>query len=453
MVKKKPPPKGYVPWDKSTFERLIADRPEPLISRFVVDHHLVLNMLRGNTGGYRSLITLIGRSFERPKQKSQMRRRARTLFVALRKAGVVRVQRNRLTGARVVVDESLGDDFSLTHTLSLFLLDILPELDATAPTHTLDVLSVVESILENPGAIIARQVDRRKKEALDAMRAEGIPYEERIEALDKIEHDKPLGDFIYDRFNAWSEARPWVRGTNVWPKSIAREMVEHCSTFVEYVGTYGLERIEGLLLRYLSQVYRALLKSLPQDAMTEGLIDVVAYLRDTLSRVDASLKAEWSALTDGSAAAADGPALSTGKAAEARADLDPRLLRSRIRAQMHQLTRLLSAQDYEAASAFVQASAAGDSPEGDDAALSWTKERLQEAMAPFFAEHGALSSHMGTRRPEFTHITEQSTDCWRVQHTLVGDDEPSLWAIHAEAVLTHSSEDGGLRLLLVRLGP
>src|SRR5206468_3053775 len=46
VVRKSPPAKGYVHWDRATFERLCTRPPEPLESRFQVTHGMILYLLQ-----------------------------------------------------------------------------------------------------------------------------------------------------------------------------------------------------------------------------------------------------------------------------------------------------------------------------------------------------------------------------------------------------------------------
>ena len=131
----------------------------------------------------------------------------------------------------------------------------------------MDVLSLVEAILENPRQILAQQVSRAKGELIARLKAEGVPYEERIAELDEVTHPKPLADFVYATFNAFAEKHPWFSEQNIRPKSVAREMWEHYDDFADFVRRYGLERSEGLLLRYLSQVHNTLVHSVPESAL------------------------------------------------------------------------------------------------------------------------------------------------------------------------------------------
>ena len=66
---------------------------------------------------------------------------------------------------------------------------------------------------------------------------------------------------------------------NVRPKSIAREMFENYLSFEDMVRKYQLARMEGVLLRYLSQVHNTLLRNLPETLRTEGVHDLMGYLR------------------------------------------------------------------------------------------------------------------------------------------------------------------------------
>jgi hypothetical protein len=59
------------------------------------------------------------------------------------------------------------------------------------------------------------------KELKAEMKAAGVEYDERIAKLEEVEHVKPLREFLYDTFNAFAAAHPWVEDENVRPKAIA----------------------------------------------------------------------------------------------------------------------------------------------------------------------------------------------------------------------------------------
>jgi hypothetical protein len=117
-----------------------------------------------------------------------------------------------------------------------------------------------------------------------------------MERLEEVTHPKPLADFLYASFNAFRAAHPWTAGSDVSPKSIGREMFETFSGFSDYVKSYGLERSEGVLLRYLSQLYRTLDQTVPEAAKTDEVWDVLGFFRSLVGETDASLLEEWERL-------------------------------------------------------------------------------------------------------------------------------------------------------------
>ena len=167
-------------------------------------------------------------------------------------------------GRRIRVTRDLQADFALDSPLSPFVLEAVPHLEPSSPTWPLDVMSVVEATLDNPGPVLIAQLDRVKTEAMAALKAAGVEYEERIEALDKLEYPKPLRDWTYDLFDAYRIAHPWAADFTIRPKSVARDLFERAMTFSEYVAHYGLTRSEGLVLRYLSDVYKGLVRTVPE---------------------------------------------------------------------------------------------------------------------------------------------------------------------------------------------
>jgi len=268
-VVKQRAPEGAVGWDARTFERLRTAPCEELQSRFSLTHGMLLLMLSRPGDGCRDLQRLIRDCHETPHRRNLLRRRGWQLFRALVERGIVELapRGSRVETAaaarpavsrKVQVNIELQDDFSLHQALSVYLLDTLPRLDPADPTYAFDVLTLCEAIVEDPDAILRRQVDKLKAEKLAELKAEGVDYAERMEKLEEIEHPKPRREFLYETFNAFAAAHPWVEGENVRPKSIVREMCERFLGFNDYVREYGLQRSEGLLLRHLSQVWKVL---------------------------------------------------------------------------------------------------------------------------------------------------------------------------------------------------
>lgn len=443
LVKKKPPP-GFVGWNEATFERLINEAPEPLESSFKVDHGVLLNLLQSDPNGwqgYRKLIRIIAESHESERNKSKHRRRAKLLFKSLRDANIVSVVRNRLKGNRIVINETLQRDFSLNHTLSLYLLEALPLLDPDTPAYPLDVLSLVEAILEHPRMVIKRQIDKLKSELLAELKAQGVDYEQRLEELDKVEHPKPNREFIYQTFDEFAFHHPWVSDSNIKPKSIAREMYERCMSFNEYIKEYKLQRAEGVLLRYLSNAYKTLAQNVPEEYKNDAVHEIEVYIRLLLERVDSSLITEWEQMRAGAAPTAEAAPEPTEAQPLFDPQRDPRGFRARLRNELHQLVRALARQDYETASSALR-----------PGTQQWSAQELEDAMAPFVAEYGKLLFDHSARLPDKTRIEQVAPQQWDAFQTLVDPEGDNQWMIHANVDLNEPPSPDAPAISLVRIG-
>jgi superfamily II RNA helicase len=423
IVRKRPPDKGYVHWDRATFQRLVSSEPEPLVSRFRVSHGLLLEVLQRPDGGCREVARLIHRSHERRAQRRIFGREARAMVDSLVEAGLVGVD-PETRQVRVHVD--LQEDFSLHHALSLWLIDTVVRLDPESPTYALDVLTLVESILENPDYVLRQQLDVLKKAKLAELKMAGVEYEERIAELDKLEHPKPLRDLVYETFNEFARLHPWVRGDDVRPKSIAREMFERFMDFNEYVREYELGRAEGTLLRYLSDVYKALVKTVPAPAKTPQVEEIEVFLRAMVRAVDSSLLDEWEQMRQrGLAEATAASAPDEPAPGEADVTRDEKGFTVLVRNAMFQLLRAASRKDWAAASALV---------------VDWSPERFAEAFAPFFAEHPSIRLDPTARAPDKTRITPDAEGgVWRVVQVVSDDAGDDDWALHATIDLSASA--------------
>ena len=291
------PKRGYVAWNAGTFERLASGQPEALQSRFDVSHSMLMHVLDRPGDGRAAMKRLLTDNHETRKSNRNHIRRAISIYRALVAADVVEQldepdDEDRLV--RVNIDLQL--EFDLTHPLSPFALDAIEFLDRDEPTYALDVLSVLESTLENPTVVLERQRDMACTDLLAEMKAEGIEYEERIERLEEVEWPKPLRDWLYDSFNAWSTNHPWLGSENVRPKSVARDIYERAMTFREYVNQYGIKGSEGVLLRYLSDAYKALSRNVPEHHRSDDIVELTRWLGDTVRNTDSSLIDEWERL-------------------------------------------------------------------------------------------------------------------------------------------------------------
>lgn len=433
IVKKAPPIKNYVHYDEKTLDRLVNDPSEPLQSQFKITHGMILNALMGyqanGNPGYRHLINIIERSHESLKNKSKARIRAAQLFKSLLQAEIFSVVKNIYTGSRIVANESLQQDFSLHHTLSLYLIDALAVLDMNNIDYGVDVLSLVEAIEENPLAILIRQLEKKKDLAIANMKAEGLEYDARMEELEKIEYDKPLQDFIYQSFNIFADKHPWIEHENIHPKSIARDMFLKGATFNEYINEFGLQRAEGLLLRYLSQTYKTLVQSVPEKYKTEPVLDIIAYLRTMLAHVDTSLIDEWETLFDQDKTV---PTVQRTSLSFHDPKVNYKAFVAKIRSELFHVVRLLSMKNYEDVAAAIANT-------DDDA---WTKDRLEKTLSDFYNEYEQIMADPRARSPLLTKIQKISDTRYDVIHTLLDDREDNAWHIKAhvdlEKILTES---------------
>ena len=441
--KKKLPPRGFVAWSAETFEQLIEKPPEILRSQFSLSHGAIVALLqRGEDqslpgSGYRELIELTNQSFESESRKKRLRREAAILFRSLRIGGIVHIENPKdASGPVARVDADLQRDFGLHHTLSLFLVDAVTALDPATADYALDVLSVVEAILENPRALLLAQLQQRKSELIAELKAERVPYEERMTKLEGVTWDKPNAEFIYSTFNIFASHHPWAGNDSVRPKSIAREIWEGFLSFEDYVRRYNVARMEGVLLRYLSQVHSTLSRNLPEAARNDEIVDLIAFFRAMLARVDSSLIEEWENLVNPSEAPSR-PDVPIPDRAPRR--LDAKSFNARVRAEMHQLMQALSKRDFEAASACV-------------ANEDWNPARFESEFASLFDTQDVVRYDPDAGRGHWTQIDARDELSFDVIQTLIDPEGEGGFQIEAEVVLEELRMPPGpmLRILGVR---
>lgn len=444
---KKRAPQGFVAWSRDTFDKLVHSPPETLASSFRVDHGMMLSLLQrepelaGRRGGYGALVDLVKRSHEPPRRQHRLLREAAVLFRGLRRAGIVTVERAARGGrATVRVQGDLQRDFSLHQALSLYLVEAIAVLDPEEADYPLQVLSLVEAVLENPRAILYAQERKLRGDLVARLKAERVPYEERLARLDEVTWPKPDADFIYETFRLFEEKHPWVGDDDIHPKGIAREMVEGFSRFDTYVRLYGLQRVEGLLLRYLGQVWSTLLRSVPDSAKSEEVWEAVAYLRALIERVDSSLLEEWESLVHPERRLAGGEgAPPPPPPTEPR--ITPREFRARVRAELHTLVHALADGDYEEAAACLRRSE--DDP--------WDAARLEAELAPFLAEHERVVFEPRARQAHTTVIKPTGPKQWDVTQVLCDPEGEDLWCLEGHVDLRDGLPEGPL-VQLRRIG-
>jgi len=433
IVRKKPP-EGFVSWGEPTFERLMAADPEPLTSSFAVSHSMVLNVIARPGNPYEAMRHLLTDNHEPRAAQLRHIKQAIAIYRALLAGGVVeRLEEPEPDGRAVRLTVDLQPDFALNQPLSPFAVAALELLDPESPTYALDVLSVLESTLEDPRQVISAQRFKARGEAVAAMKAEGIEYDERMELLEDVTHPQPLRELLEHAYAVYGRTHPWVNDFELKPKSVARDMSERAMTFVEYVGFYNLSRSEGLVLRYLADAYKALRQTVPDSARTEEVADLTEWLGELVRQVDSSLLDEWERLTS--------PDAVDRARTDARSRLDDRppavtsnarAFRVLVRNAMFRRVELAALRRYADLGEL-------------DGEHGWDAERWADALAGYYAEHAEIGTGADARGPQRLILDEggaEGAGSWTVRQIFddpAGDHD---WGISATVDLTASDEAG-----------
>ena len=423
VVRKKPPP-GFVSWGKPTFERLVAAEPEPLKSSFAVSHAMLLNVIARPGDAFSAMRHLLTDNDEDQAARRRHISRAIAIYRALLAGGVVeRLEEPDADGRSVRLTVDLQFDFALNQPLSPLALAAIELLDRDSPGYPLDVLSVIEATLDDPRQVLAAQLFRARGQAVEQMKADGIEYEERMELLTEVTYPRPLDELLQAAYDIYRRGHPWVADHQLAPKSVARDMYERAMTFVEYVGFYGLMRSEGLVLRYLADAYKALKQTVPEDARTEELTDLIEWLGELVRQVDSSLIDEWERLRNPAeqvaAPADDRPPAVTG---------NPRAFRVLVRNALFRRVELAALRRYDELGAL-------------DAEAGWDADAWALALEPYFGQHGDIGTGPDARGPGLL-IIDQQPDHWAVRQIFddpAGDHD---WGFSARVDLAASDEAG-----------
>jgi superfamily II RNA helicase len=433
-VVRKKPPEGFIAWGKPTFERLVAAEPEPLTSSFKVTHAMVLNVIARPGDAFAAMRHLLTDNHEdRPAQRRHIHQ-AIAIYRALLAGGVVeRLAAPDADGRLVRLTVDLQYDFALNQPLSPFALAAISLLDVEGPSYPLDVLSVIESTLDDPRQVLAAQKFRARGEAVAQMKADGVEYEERMELLDGVTYPRPLADTLEGAYDIYRRGHPWVLDYSLSPKSVVRDMYERALTFSEYVAFYGLSRSEGLVLRYLADAYKALRQTVPDEAKTEELTDLIEWLGEIVRQVDSSLLDEWERLRNPSAVAS------------ASSDNQPPSVTSNVRAFRVLVRNALFHQ--------VKLAALGDyeSLGGLDSSSGWDAAAWADAVEPYFEVHDEILTGPDARGPALL-IIDPRPDGWVVRQIFADPAGDHDWGINAVVDLAASDEAGSAVLRITDVG-
>ena len=429
-------PEGMVPWSEKTMTRLVDAAPEPLTSNMRVFTAMILDVVDRPGDPFAAMRRLLTDNHEPRKRQLRLIREAVGIARSLLQAGVVeRLPEPEADGRRYRLTVDLPPDFALNQPLSTFALAAIDVLDSAVESYARDVVSVIEATLEDPRQILAAQLKKARGEAVAAMKAEGIEYDERIELLDDVTYPKPLEDLLTGVFEIYLQSNPWAADGQLSPKSVVREMWEGAFTFREYVSVYGLTRSEGAVLRYLSDAVKALRSGVPTAARTEELTDITEWLAELVRQVDSSLLDEWEQLTspdqplDVPVAVPVRPRPLTG---------NERAFTAMLRNALFRRVELFARERYDELGAL-------------DTGSGWTAQRWQEAGDAYFDEHDDVGTGPDARGPALL-IIERESAIWRVRQILddpAGDHD---WGIDVEVDLAASDDEGVAVLRVVDVG-
>ncbi|MDP4638271.1 MAG: DUF3516 domain-containing protein, partial [Verrucomicrobiales bacterium] len=429
-------------WDETTFRTLIESPPEKLSSSFTVNHGVLLNLLsRRDEDGCAALRKLIDDCHETVAAKRKLRKRAFSLFRGLVEGRVLSVipWNERRSPAKVELNIELQDDFSLNQALGLYLLEAIPKLDREDPEYALQVLSLVESILEDPVAVIRRQVDKAKAALMAEMKSDGVEYEERIERLDEVEHPKPGKEFIYATYNEFVLRNPWAKEASVRPKSVAREMFENWQSFEDYIKSYGLERSEAVLLRHLSEVYKVLAQTVPPALKSPEVEEASTFFETMLRGVDSSLLDEWERMRRGEVGPIEREIIEQKPQAVTR---DKAAFTRLVRTVIFDFLKLLARGEIEAALEGI--------PGGEGISVGV----LGSLMADFSVDHGRLRFDPEARNAKHCRIeAEPGAKVWKIEQIFVDEAELNDWSARFEVALSASAEEARAVISLTGVGP
>ncbi len=450
--KKSPPEFGYVAWKEETYRKLIDSPPEPLVSSFRLRQSMLLNILsREGEDGCASLRQLIATSHETEVNKRKQSKHAFKLFRGLVESKVMKIippAEREHEGQKLELNMELPEDFSLNQSLGLWLLEVLPLLDKDAPEYSLQLLSCVEAVLEDPQVILRAQTKRERDRLFQELRDEGVGYEERMERLEEADYPKPGKDFIYDTYNEFILKNPWLKEHSIRPKSIVREMFEDFTDFPDYIRDCKLERTEGVLLRHLSEVYKVLTQTVPASAKTQEVLEAEEFINDILEITDSSLVDEWKTLNDPDY---DPEAVREAKLAERR-EVSLTRRKAEFSALVHRsilsFIKAMRDENWDQCFALMQPTA------GNGA--NWEVSHFENSIDDYLDDYEPYRLDPEARNKKHHHLSEETTDegkrLLRVTQTLCDPDLELLWSAYFVIDLDQTDETNELHLTFDGLG-
>ncbi|GAB3798816.1 DEAD/DEAH box helicase [Humibacter antri] len=481
-IVRKRAPEGFVSWGEPSFRRLIDAEPETLTPHLQITSAMIVNVIGRGGDVFGNVRSLVFENHEPRKRQLELARRALGIYRTLVTAGVVEKDADGVP--RLTVD--LQPNFALNQPLSPFALaafelfdpdeDDVAHVDSStvanvaagalgssqrrpaapslpAPRHVgtgdyaLDIVSVVESTLDDPRPVLLAQQHLARGEAIGAMKAEGIEYDERMELLEEVTWPKPLEGILRQSFELYSASQPWVRDFELSPKSVVRDLYERAMTFAEFVSFYNLARSEGVVLRYLSDAFRALRQTVPDKAANDELRDLIEWLGELVRQVDSSLLDEWATLQAAEQISVHPDAARHGD--DAVVPPAPRTITSNRRAFLVMVRNELFRRVQWAALDRADKLGELDPDFGEDA---WAN-----ALDAYYAEHDSIGTDASARSASMLIVGEADAAAhgdgpgrvWHVRQILADPAGDHDWGIAAEVDLDASDAEGTAELRVI----
>ena len=431
-IKRKKAPEGFVNWNQNTFDKLIDAEPETLVPHLKITHSMVLNEVEQGGDARERIDRLIDDSAQTPDQKERLHQRADEIFQTLFDTEVIETERRSDGSLDYLMTLDMPDDFALDQPLSPFLLAALELLDPESETYALDVISMVEATLEDPRQVLRAQERAAKDKAMADMKADGLDYDERMDRLAEITYPKPLEDLLDAAFTKYRHDVPWANDYWLSPKSVVRDMVETASDFTGYIARYNIARSEGTLLRYLSDAYRSLARTVPVEKRDERLKDIIAWLRVLVRSIDSSLVDEWENAGNTSDEASQAAASLAAPGSGNDVVEDRRGLTVLVRNAMFRRVQLMDLDRPEELGAL-------------DKDWGYGVHEWEDALDDYYDEHEYVNVDAEARSPKLfmlddTHERDEHT--WKVRQIIDDSDGDHDWAITGVVDLD-ATQNGG----------
>lgn len=429
-IKRKRPPEGFVGWTEKTFDHLIEAEPETLQPHLVITHSMVLSeVTQGGDAGKR-ISDLIDDSAQTEKQKEDLHTRAAEIFETLESTGVVEKRQHEDDSVDYVTTVDIPEDFALDQPLSPFLLAALELLDPDSATFNVDLISMVEATLEDPKQVLKAQQRQARDAAMAKMKEEGLDYDERMEKLADVTYPQPLKELLDEAFTKYRADVPWANDYYLHPKSVLRDMIETASDFTDYISRYSLSRSEGTLLRYLSDAYRVLSHTVPDEYFDDDLDDIVSWLRLIVRTVDSSLVDEWEAA--GQAGTEDQERAAHAAPPTRRVVDDKRGLTMLVRNALFKRVELIATENSTELGRL-------------DSDYGMQQRAWNDTLDDLYADHEEFLTNTDSRSAKFFILNdskEKADHTWHVRQILNDADGDHDWAIDATVDLDATQERG-----------